>query len=76
MDMCGGDPPRFDIGGKFGGSKTAVHATDAMNYFYRAILSMAFAAKAFEDDQLFSHLRAEASKFETIMDAYRNRRVL
>jgi hypothetical protein len=45
-----------------------------MNYFYRAIISMAFAAKAFGDDMLFSQLRAAASKLELTMDANRNRR--
>jgi hypothetical protein len=42
---------------------------DALNYFLRALFSMAFAAKAFGDEDLFSEMRAEAAKLEAIMQA-------
>ena len=70
MDMCGGQPPRFDVSGDFRILRGEEHADDALNYFLRALLSMAFAAKAFDDEELFSEMRAEAAKLEAIMQAH------
>jgi hypothetical protein len=70
MDMYGGVPPRFDVSGEFRSLRGGEHADDALNYFYRALLSMAFAAKAFGDEALFSAMRAEAAKLEEKMKAH------
>jgi hypothetical protein len=67
MDMCGGEPPRFDVSGKFRTLRGEEHADDALNYFYRALLSMALAAKAFGEEELFSEMRDEAAKLEARM---------
>jgi hypothetical protein len=64
MDMCGGIPPRFDINGAFKNFRYAEHARDALNYFYRSILAMAIAAKAFQDESLFASMRALAADIE------------
>jgi hypothetical protein len=69
MDMYGGVPPRFDVSGEFRNLRDGVHANDALNYFLRALFSMAFAAKAFGDENLFSEMRAKARQLETNMQA-------
>ena len=57
--------------GEFRNLRGEEHADDALNYFYRALLSMAFAAKAFGDEELFSQMRATAAKLEERMKALR-----
>jgi hypothetical protein len=69
MDMYGGWPPRFDLSGEFRTLRGEEHADDALNYFLRALFSMAFAAKAFGDEALFEEMRAEAGKLEARMQA-------
>jgi hypothetical protein len=69
MDMYGGLPPRFDVSGDFRSLRGEEHADDALNYFLRALFSMAFAAKAFGDEELFSEMRAEAAKLEARMQS-------
>lgn len=69
MDMCGGAPPHFDVSGEFRSFRHREHAADALNYFLRALFSMAFAAKAFSDEELFSDIRAEAANLEAIIYA-------
>jgi hypothetical protein len=72
MDMCAGAPPRFDINRHFRELRIEQHADDALNYFYRALASMAFAAKAFGEEGLFSEMHANAAALEAQMQA-RNR---
>jgi hypothetical protein len=67
MDMYGGMPPRFDVSGEFRNIRRREFADDAMNYFYRALVAMAFAAKAFGDEGLFQKMRADAATFEARM---------
>jgi hypothetical protein len=64
MDMYGGWPPRFDLSGESGTWRGEGAANDALNYFHRALFSMAFAATAFGDQALFEEMRAEADKLE------------
>ena len=58
MDMCGGSPPRFDVNGELRNLRGSEHIGDAMNYFLRAPMTMAFAAQAFAEEKLFSEMRA------------------
>lgn len=67
MDMYGGVPPRFDLSGEFGDFRMEEHADDALNYFLRAIFTMAIAAKAFGDEPLFADLRERATELESKM---------
>jgi hypothetical protein len=67
MDMYGGSPARFDVSGEFRGLRGDEHADDALNYFLRALFYMAFAAKAFGDERLFSDVSARASELEAKM---------
>jgi hypothetical protein len=67
MDMYG--PAGFDISGKYRTLWAERAANDALNYFLRALFSMAFAAKAFGDEALFEEVRAEAAKLEARMQA-------
>jgi hypothetical protein len=75
MDMCGGEPARFDVSGRFRHLRAAEHTEDALNYFFRALVSMAFAAKAIGDEELFSRMRTAASELEVNMQAFRQRNV-
>jgi hypothetical protein len=67
MDMHGGTPPRFDVSGEFRSFRSREHADDALNYFLRSVFSMAFAAKAFGDEELCSRMRAYAKTIESEM---------
>jgi hypothetical protein len=67
MDMYGGVPPRFDLNGASKDLRGAEFERDAANYFYRAILTMAFAGKALGDEHLFSSMSAFASQIEAQM---------
>ena len=67
MDMYGGIPPRFDVSGELKRFRTAEYTNDALNYFVRAFQSMAFAAKAFDDEKLFREMCSEAAKLEPPM---------
>ena len=73
MDMCVGYIARFDIDGQCRVLRRAEFERDAMNYFYRGILAMAVAAKAFNDDELFASLLPEAKRFESQMQAMTDR---
>jgi hypothetical protein len=68
MDMYGGMPPRFDVNGASKNFRNAAHARDALNYFYRAALTMAIAARAFGDENLSSSMRELTVEIETGMD--------
>jgi hypothetical protein len=67
MDMYLGHPPKFDISGEYAVLRFDLHASDAQNYFYRALVSMAFAAKAFGDEVLFSRVYEKTKEFEAAM---------
>lgn len=63
MDMYGGTPPRFHVNGMLGTPREEEHRDDLWNYFYRSVISFAFAAKAFGDDALFESIRTYADDF-------------
>lgn len=65
MDMYGGNPPRFFMSGLKGTQRHAEHRADLWNYFYRGVLSFAFAAKAFDDDDAFVFYRDLEVEFST-----------
>jgi hypothetical protein len=67
MDMHGGLPPQFDVNGASKPFRYAVFERDALNYFYRAVLTMALAGMAFGDENVISSMRALASEIETGM---------
>jgi hypothetical protein len=69
--MYGGAPPRFDISGEFRSLRGEGYANDALNYFLRALMSMAVAAEAFGDEELFSEMRAKVAELESAMQARR-----
>ncbi len=56
MELYFGSPPRFQLSG---GTKSPFykdHLEDLLNYYYRSILSFAFAAKAFGEEALFKRV--------------------
>lgn len=63
MDMYGGSPPRFHVGGMKGTERHDEHRQDLWNYFYRGILAFAFAARAFGADKMFDDISFFAAKF-------------
>lgn len=63
MDMYGGDPPRFHVSGMRGTPLVDEHRNDLWNYYYRGILTFAFAAKAFADDELSTRITNFAQEF-------------
>ena len=67
MDMYGGIPPRFDLSGESKPYRYAEFAAAALNCFYRGLLSVAIAAKAFEDEQLAEQMRKAADELEEVM---------
>ncbi len=67
MDMYGGIPTRFDVKGEFKSYRTEEHADDALNYFFRALHSMAFAAKAFGDEEMFADIHGTIRELEPKM---------
>jgi hypothetical protein len=50
--------------GEFAELRKDEHADDALNYFLRALHSMAIAAKAFGDDPMFLELKNCVSELE------------
>lgn len=71
MDMCFGHAPQFDLSGECKTLRRREFERDAMNYFYRGILSMAVAAKAFGQERLFESVRSEGVRLEIEMKNYR-----
>jgi hypothetical protein len=67
MDMCAGNPARFDINGASAPFRTEEHADDALNYFYRSLVAMCYAAKAFGDEDLFSEIYKATTSLEAKM---------
>lgn len=63
MDMYGGSPLRFHLGGMKGTARHDEHREDLWNYFYRGIVAFSFAAKAFGADVLFGNISAFADNF-------------
>jgi hypothetical protein len=49
IDMYIGDPPSFHLRGMLGTPRMREHLHDTWNYFYRSLLSFAYAAAAFHD---------------------------
>ena len=66
MDMYGGNPPKFHVRGMRGTERHREHRADLWNYFYRTIISFAFVAKAFDDENLFAAIHAFTREFERL----------
>jgi hypothetical protein len=56
MEMYGGNPPHYHISGMLGTPRIVESIKDSWNYFYRGLLSVMFAAKAFKEDDLLKEL--------------------
>ena len=63
MELYYGVPPRFHLSGGSDSPFYGDHLEDLVNYYYRAILSFAFAAKAFGEEKLFKSIRDFSVKF-------------
>lgn len=53
MELYFGNPPMFNLSGGANSPFYSDHREDLLNYYYRTILSFAFAAKSFGEDDLF-----------------------
>ena len=63
MELYYGVPPRFHLSGGTDSPFYEDHLEDLLNYYYRGILSFAFAAKAFGEENLFKRIRDFSVKF-------------
>ncbi len=64
MDMWGENLRKFYLAGMGGTPRQKEHADDAINYFYRGLLSANFASKAFGNESLASATYARVVAFE------------
>ncbi len=65
MDMYGGNPPYFHIGGMRGTRRMAECARDAEIYVYRGLMATIVAAKAFGGASLVDSLYEFLAKYES-----------
>lgn len=56
MELYYGNPPHFHLSGCTDSPLYEHHIDDLLNYYYRAILSFAFAGKAFGEEALFNKI--------------------
>ena len=63
MELYFGNPPRFQLSGGTDSPFYDDHLMDLLNYYYRAILSFAFAAKAFGEEALFEKVCDYSGEF-------------
>ena len=63
MELYYGAPPRFHLSGGTDSPLYGDHIGDLLNYYYRAILSFVFAAKAFGDEALFKKIHDYSIEF-------------
>jgi hypothetical protein len=63
MELYGGIPPRFHMKGMLGTPRHEDHTDDLLDYYHRAIISFAFAAKAFGDEALFATIHEFSRHF-------------
>lgn len=63
MELYGGARPHFHMRGMRGTHFWSDHAADYRNYVYRSLMAFAMAARAFDDDTLFSELYAYGKRF-------------
>lgn len=64
VDMCAGDPPRFQLAGMKDNPIYSDHVEDIWNSFFQGLLCAAFVAKAFNDDQLLNERLKSKRAFE------------
>ncbi len=67
MDLYGGNPPKFHLGGMLGTPRIQEHRDDAWNYLYRSLVSVIFVSRAFGDKQLSDALTRELNQMEVQM---------
>lgn len=67
MDLYGGSPPKFHLGGMLGTPRIQEHRDDAWNYLYRSLVSVIFVSRAFGDKQLSDALTRELDQMEVQM---------
>ncbi len=63
MELYFGNPLRFQLSGGTGSPFYDDYLDDLLNYYYRSMLSFAFAAKAFGEENLFARIRDYSKEF-------------
>ena len=66
LDMCAGDPPRYQLAGMRGTRRQNEFEGLAWDYFYRALLDFMWAAGAFGPNELLGELYAYRNYLEKI----------
>jgi hypothetical protein len=64
IDMCAGDPPRYQLAGMLDSPLYADHTEDIWNNFYRGLVSAVFVAKAFNDEALMDERLSSMRAFQ------------
>ena len=64
MDMYGGDPPHFHVGGMTGTPRVSACEKDAENYVYRGLMATIVVAKAFGSGALVEQLHKFLAVYE------------
>ncbi len=64
MEMYGGSPRKFHVGGLLGTPRVTDHAGDLWNYFYRGLIAFGITAVAFGHEKLYRDLRDFSIEFE------------
>lgn len=63
MEQYFGNPPRFQLSGGTNSPFYKDHVEDLLNYYYRSIISFAYAAKAFGEERLFKRVFEYSKEF-------------
>jgi len=63
MELYFGNPPQFQLSAGTNSPFYRDHVEDLLNYYYRSILSFAYAAKAFGEETLFKRLFEYSKEF-------------
>lgn len=63
MELYYGNPPYFHLNGSVDSPLYNDHLNDILNYYYRAIITFSFAAKAFGEDELFAEIVSYSEDF-------------
>jgi hypothetical protein len=67
MDTFGGSPPQFHVHGMLGTDREREFQRDIYNYFYRATMSFAVAARALGSKEQFDLMFGLAREYESLM---------
>jgi hypothetical protein len=66
MDMYGGYPPKFHLNGMLDTPRMSEYASDLWNYFYRSLMDIELASKAFGDSECLKEIEQIKRRYDVI----------